>query len=246
MKTKDQTTRKKQESKRTVVILTAMLMLAVALSHESHAATVITECGQAISGGEYKLDYDLSCPPATPGVIIIGDNTKLDCKGNYFQGPHQLGLAGLEVENVQENVTIENCNITGFSDGMHITNSSYVSINGGNGSKIDSTHYGLKVQDSHNISVANMELKGKIEFNNVVNSLISDNKLTYFGEVDIGYSGGIQVTGNTFFDLQGDAITIRNPQEVSITEIRGNIIDYVLGNAIWGGGEFSLKRKDDN
>lgn len=61
------------------------------------------------------------------GIVINTSNVVLDCAGSILRGNSGESNIGIKIEDAQ-NVTVKNCNILTFSQGLYLTNVQYSSI----------------------------------------------------------------------------------------------------------------------
>ncbi len=109
-------------------------------------------CGMIVSaGGSYLMDADISGCTGS-GIIISANNTILDCNGHVIDGTDATNSYGVYA-NVAQNITVTNCTITNFTNGVmfNYTSSSTVSwVN----SSLHASH-GFFLRNSNNSTLAN-------------------------------------------------------------------------------------------
>jgi hypothetical protein len=77
--------------------------------------TVITDPGR------YILEDDFNCGPNEVGIVVNGESdVNIDCQGHTIRGDKDApGSFGISVENSAADVTMANCKVLCFLDGLH-------------------------------------------------------------------------------------------------------------------------------
>lgn len=84
-----------------------------------------TKICMGFTGNKLVLNDDiLSC--SYTGLKIFEDNSMLDCQGHEIKGSKKYHFSGIVVES--ENVTIKNCIISDFYNGIEIKNTKFIKV----------------------------------------------------------------------------------------------------------------------
>jgi hypothetical protein len=87
-----------------------------------------SECGDSInSAGSWDLNASLSCSSGN-GISLNASNIVLNCQNFYLTGGDDDNSIGIQVSSDLSNVSIQNCNITGFYDPISIDSNSELGI----------------------------------------------------------------------------------------------------------------------
>ncbi|MDD5181699.1 MAG: right-handed parallel beta-helix repeat-containing protein [Candidatus Nanoarchaeia archaeon] len=158
-----------------------------------------TDCSLLVED-DYTLDDNMYCSGSN-GITVGADNVTLDCAGYTIYGPERY--TGINIK--ANNVTVKNCEVLGFDNGILSGNYNYNNI-------LNNTvrHIGV-----YGIAIRNAE-----------GCVISDNTVKY---ADVGirvvYSSGTEVSSNTVTDnIDGVGHGIDIAIESSYNTVTGNTI----------------------
>ena len=145
-------------------------------------------CGDAITESK-TLTEDLNCPYGN-GIIISANNIVLDCNGHSIIGP---GSSYYGIYNYgYDNVTIKNCNITGFNYGVYF---------------YDHVYYGTITNNTVNSnSLYGIFLDSYSQYNTITDNTANNN---HHGIHLYTYSSNNIVTDNTANNNIGAGIYIQ-------------------------------------
>jgi len=115
----------KAKTKISVVIGIALLISFITIflspkfvkSQESY--TPITNCTQITQPGEYRLTQDIIDSSASICIDIQSNDVILDCQGHIVDGTRNLWTLGISISG--SNVTIKNCIVRDWFDGIHVS-----------------------------------------------------------------------------------------------------------------------------
>ena len=199
-------------------------------------------CGGTVSH-DLTLDQDYSCTGS--GITIVADNITLDCAGHKISGSGSGGYKGIYLSG-RKGVTIKNCELSNFYEGMVLSESSYNTIS--NITTRNNRQHGIEFYLSNNnaitgSTVADTEISGvylDLSNKNTIsdsditknyinlhllyssNNIIANNRITenaYEGYFDPGVA--IQVYFSSFNNFTGNTIT-KNANGIDISESTGN------------------------
>ena len=195
----------------------------------------ISSCELIWKSGKYYLGSNIEeySPDLSDCIKIISSNASLDCKSYTLNMAKTNGIYGMGVwDNVLKNITIKNCNITGFSNGIKLEyiNQSLIDnvsvSNSGSGiylynsqgniinrSRLFSLGYGIFFDNSNN--------------NHITGSYIYDNLnngLYLSGENNLVYNNFFNNTQNIY---SAELNYFNVPKTPGINIIGGN---YIAGN----------------
>jgi parallel beta-helix repeat protein len=196
-------------------------------------------CNQQISAS-MTVDNDLTCNGTA--LNIVANNVALDCQGHTLTGNttgYGVNITGA-TSSLRTNVTIKNCNIYNFSEGIHVWYSpklyvinntvKYSDGNGNNGVSISSSN-------SSNISFNTIiNNYNGVYISNSYNGIITQNTISYNNYIGLSLNGQSAVTSQN--------ITVRNNTIQANTKygvqcntilrsriIENNILDQNTGTA---------------
>ncbi len=88
-------------------------------------------CSNSInSGGYWELNSSLGLCGNSTGIYLNASNVQLDCKGYQINGNYSENAYGVFVQANLNNVSMSNCNVTGFKNAVFIGTGSVLSISG--------------------------------------------------------------------------------------------------------------------
>jgi|GEM_PF-2498118 len=226
-----------------------------------------TSCGDTIVS-DLTLSGDVG--PCNPDGLYIGaNNIVVNCAGNNIIGTSQPGSFGVYVDGF-DNVTIQNCNVLNFTNGLTYTNSkngtildsfvrgsSYGIIVAGTSNNvfinhttiIESTIYGVNLNQVSNVSIINSNIS--------VSSLYDINVEGKVGTVDNHSIYNNSLEGKILFDGNADGITVYNNRFWNVTVMNNNNPDNfwnasldcnrknILGGRCTGGNYYSNNTNRD-
>jgi parallel beta-helix repeat protein len=103
-------------------VLVAFLLIPI----KSLSASYITGCTYITSPGEYILTQDLLNLDVSPCINIQADNVILDCQGHILDSLGMpTGIKIVRFSPTTSNVTVKNCVLRRWHDGIYIYNSNY-------------------------------------------------------------------------------------------------------------------------
>lgn len=144
------------------------LTIHILLFYPGLAATPISSCVTIISSGNYVLTQDLWDVSSTC-INIQGNNVILDCEGHIIDG---IGTTGYGVYLFKvTNVTIRNCTIQEFFNGVYIYYSNFSTINN---SIIQNNSFGIQL----------LEGEANLVYNNFFNNI---NNVYFVGTIYINH-----------------------------------------------------------
>lgn len=153
-------------------------------------------CGSVIAANA-TLSADIG-PCSGDGLVIGRSGVTLDCAGHTISSVSTGMILGINLTSVTE-VTVENCNVTGFHHGFELANSSHDTLTGNTAN--DNTQIGFYLDGS-----SDSALSGDTANHN-----------SWYGFVLMGYSSGNNLTANTasknynggfgLFDSPGNTLT---------------------------------------
>jgi parallel beta-helix repeat protein len=162
-------------------------------------------CNQQISAST-TVDNDLTCNGTA--LNIVANNVALDCQGHTLTGNtsgYGINITGTTAS-LRTNITIKNCNIYNFSEGIHVmygsktyaTNNT-VKYSDGNGNNGVSVSYSNSSNISFNTITNNYN---GVSITNSYNGIITQNTISYNNNYGLSLSGQNTVTRQN--------ITVRN------------------------------------
>jgi|GEM_PF-2340303 len=111
----------------------------------------LVECGDVLTEDTY-LEHDIAC--TGDGLLIGADGICLDCQGHTISGDLGSGDYGITIEN-RSDVTIRNCEITGFGRGISMTNAEDCTIGDNNNIHGNTSGIYLEVGSDYNLISSN-------------------------------------------------------------------------------------------
>ncbi len=183
----------------------------------SVSATNITTCKGTYnidSSGEFELIQHINNSFGTC-INIDASDVMLNCSGyiiNASSGMH----TGIYVEDGNHNVTIKNCNVYGYSMGIHVESINSTLVN----NTVWNNQYGIDFQGASNTVVENntifghsiygMYLYSKAENNSIRNNTITSNGGTNWAGISILSGNHNNITGNQIKNNTEHGIITRN------------------------------------
>jgi len=107
------------------IILISTIFAVLIFSMPSLAQTQITSCTSITSPGEYVLANDIIDSTASTCIDIQANNVILDCQGHLIDGiddssVNNYGILIYRNSPQETNITIKNCVVTDYEDGIYI------------------------------------------------------------------------------------------------------------------------------
>lgn len=155
-------------------------ILLIILLSGSTSATPITQCGKIVSSGDYQLTEDiwnagnsavLSC------FNITSSDVNFDGANHFVVGNSAaVGMIGVYINTTSliTNVTVKNLNLTNFTYGFYLRNSSNNNLTG---NKVSNNSIGIYLWNSSNNNIYNNY------FNNTIN-VTSDSNTNYWNTTE--------------------------------------------------------------
>ena len=184
---------------RTIAIVSVLLMSAFMIHPPSAFAD--PACGSDITS-DTTLSGDIG-PCSTPvGLRISNNNITLDCAGHTVSGTSVPFSAGI-VSAGFTGITIKNCNVTGFFQGIYIDFGSNVNLAS---NTLDGNTFGIFVQRTSGATFSSNTANGNSQdgvfmgFGASGNTLTSNtaNNNAFYGFEDSTTGSGTSGTGNTY------------------------------------------------
>jgi len=165
----------------------------------NNASVIISSlfCGEDVTTSTTLTTDILNCA-SNYALNITANHTVLDCNNHKITGNGSAGIYASQTNNI----TIKNCNITGFGDGIYLYNLSLATIL--NNSISNSTRAAIEV--NHN------------NFTRIVGNVISDT-----------IKAGIFINQSTKNSLIANNTILRNIGTVAVTEAGFSYLDYSAG-----------------
>lgn len=196
---------------RTIAIISVLLMSAFMIHPPSAFAD--PACGSDITS-DTTLSGDIG-PCSTPvGLRISNNNITLDCAGHTVSGTSVPFSAGI-VSSGFTGITIKNCNVTGFFQGIYIDFGSNVNLAG---NTLDGNTFGIFVQRTSGATFSSNTANGNSQdgvfmgFGASGNTLTSNtaNNNAFYGFEDSTTGSGTSGTGNTYSSDMCNGNTVGN------------------------------------
>lgn len=138
----------------------------------------VNGCGTISSSGNYLLTASLTNIPNSC-IKIDANNVALNCDNKTLTSVVFAPGVGISVSD-GDNISINNCNVVGFSDAFNVSDSSTVSLNH---VKVQGSFYGITFQRVSYANVTNSSINGtrngSISLYNTTWSAVSHNNVTY-------------------------------------------------------------------
>ncbi len=169
---------------------------------------VITKCQPISKSGAYVLGQSVSSTTG-PCISIYASNVLFDCQGKKITGIGSAGSAnGIHVRQQTENVTVQNCEVSGFFRGI------YVDVLASNITVRQNKVY----NNEEGIYVSNSGALNTIPAGNLENTIIADNEAT-LNETGIYVydSGKVIVSSNKANNNKGNGIATGLSKNITIT-----------------------------
>ncbi|MBT6294210.1 MAG: BspA family leucine-rich repeat surface protein [Candidatus Magasanikbacteria bacterium] len=166
-------------------------------------------------GTTYTLESDLAGVGGSCFVIEGGNNIVLDCNSHVISGTNEALSYGIQLEN-SSGITIKNCTVSGFSEGIRLMSGSHDNTLIDN--QLVSNHKkGINISNSNNNTLTNIRTSGNLigvtifgSSNNVMQESNScDNEIRDFycvglDDVTFGNSGRDNIFGTISFEACGN------------------------------------------
>jgi parallel beta-helix repeat protein len=195
------------------------------------------KCGDIITQ-DTKLRKDLvDC--VGHGLIIGANNILLDCNGYTIDGDQVNYDAGISIgSNFNKNITILNCKITEFSNGIHLEYATYLKLE--NNILKDNDFSGVYIESGSNNNLKNnvfnsngygLDLRS-LKYSKIISNRFEKNDKGIYMAV----SNENEIFDNTFF--------LNKDEAVYLTMSNDNVLNNNLANSNERG--FSLFESDNN
>jgi parallel beta-helix repeat protein len=219
----------------------------------------ITHCGSISSNGVYLLKQDICSSKNC--IVINSDNVELDCDKHTIFGPEYGFSLGISFTN-RSDITIKNCFIKGFSNGVYIGGSiNNIIIH----NTIDSFNQGISLWSrsndntiKENTLIGNGDAGIGIHYSN--NNIVSNNYVQHNGDsgIFLAYANSSRIFNNTatkngfgirlgssYDNVIFDNILTDNHRGIFTTEFTSN--NTVKNNKICSNSDWDLKcdQRDD-
>jgi len=192
-------------------VLRKALLLTLILFVLSLSSVYAVNCGDTITT-DTILDKNLICDG--DGLLIGADNIILDCNDFWISGPGGYPYMGILIYGYRINITIKNCNIEKFADGIS-AGTYYSTIIDNTFTNITTYGISLDAFSSYNKVLNNNLINNYIGFlicggveNTIINNIISNNS----------DSGGMIRCGNPQNNLIVNNIIEKNGIGINILE----------------------------
>ncbi|MBU0469927.1 MAG: right-handed parallel beta-helix repeat-containing protein [Nanoarchaeota archaeon] len=155
--------------------------------------TISGPCNISVKESIINIGHDYECTNTTNGFIIDADNLALDCQDHYIKcvgtGCNEAGFAGILIQN-HTNITIQNCYVYNFTDGIKINQNSFanqllnnylynntdgVDINNATANNVTGNVIENSLACGVNISSTNHSSGDVTQYNNIWNNKIFNN-----------------------------------------------------------------------
>jgi len=214
----------------------------------------VSQCTNITSTGIYELNTSLQAGDGDSCLMINASNVVLDCVDySYFingtGSSNTSGVGVLDYLSFQAltNITIKNCNITGFDTGLLYSNNTDNSIIFNN-SLYDNT-YGIILEQTYNVNISKNNIttfssnSSAILLSEDNSSIIENNNITTSGVFGFGitvfdYSSGALININTITTSNTNATAIMIDDGSFGINLTANTI-ATLGNMGFGIAFFS-------
>lgn len=178
-------------------------------SSQNVSAINIDNCSVLDTQGEtYILTQDIINSPNTTCMNVTADDVTLDCNNSRIDGVYSASTYGVYWKG-NDNVTVRNCNITDWGDGINMNLSFYSTVFKNN---LSGNSDGVEMTNSWNANVSNNFI------DNVNNGIYLSNSSWN----SIGYNN---IRGN------GQGISLHSVSNNS--KIFRNVLEYLSGEAIY-------------
>ena len=220
---------------RWIAIMPLMMIFLLVGAGSASAATNINNCSVLNTAGEtYVLTQDIINSPNTTCITAQANNLILDCGGHRIDGTDSAGSRGI-YSNSYNNLTIRNCNITDWGNGIYLTFSSYNTIYN---DSIDSDQTnGIYTSSSNSnlidrVNVSSSQNHG-LYITGSSNNNITDSEFNY----DVSYgifmdsSSNNNIVNNSVFrgnELNGMGVQYSSGNMIINTRILSNSINGIL------------------
>lgn len=176
--------------------------------------TVLIQCQSISKSGAYVLGQSVSSTTG-PCISIYASNVLLDCQGNAITGMGSAGSANaIHVRQQISNVTVQNCEVSGFLKGIAVD--------------VLASNIIVRKNNVHNnnregIFVENSAALDTIPARNLQTTTIADNEanLNETG-IYIYDSGKVIVSGNKANNNKGSGIAVALSKNITITSNTAN------------------------
>ncbi|MDE1763519.1 MAG: right-handed parallel beta-helix repeat-containing protein [Thaumarchaeota archaeon] len=185
---------------RHVVLISILMMSAFAIFSPTVFASADPSCGSFITSST-TLTGDIG-PCSVVGLYVSGNDITLDCAGHTLSGTGADGSAGI-VASGPSGVTIKNCNVTGFFQGIYMDFSSNNILSG---NTVNGNTFGIFMQRTSGSAITDNTADGNSQDGVFMGFGTSGNTLTgntannnaFYGFEDSTTGSGTSGTGNTY------------------------------------------------
>lgn len=222
---------------RNIAKLLVLMFFAVTLfSGAKNASAIdINNCSVLdTAGGFYNLTNNITNSANTTCFDITANNIILDCSGHKIDGTDSLNSYGISINNY-DNITIKNCEITDWGDGIYMSSSSFSRIIN---DTIDSNQKrGIYMPSSDNTLISKSTIKNNINYGIYLSGSANNN----FSEVNVSYgisygmlldssSNGNMINNSImgYNDVNGIGIQSSSGNKIINTSIYSNDVHGVL------------------
>ncbi|MCL4395070.1 MAG: right-handed parallel beta-helix repeat-containing protein [Chloroflexi bacterium] len=197
-------------------------------------SSAVSGCGTIDKSGNYSLTGDLTS--SGDCISIAASNVVLDCAGHAIRGANFTGY-GIAVRNYgllgtqsPSNVEIRNCNVSNYTYGIYIQSGDHHVVRDSN----SSNNYDDTDPTSRFGKFLGMVEGGGIRVNNATNAQILGNTTVHQAiGIDVRYSSGVLVQGNTASDNSAWGINILRTQN---SQVLNNTTADNVRKCTWGAG----------
>ncbi len=206
---------------RWIIIIPLFIIFLLVDAGDAEAVTNISNCSYLnVAGETYVLTQDITNSPNTTCITVEASNLFLDCGGHKIDGLDNAGSRGI-YSNSYDNITIKNCNITDWENGIYFASSSWNKINGSNISSNQANGIYMSSSNNNVIEGANISTN---ENHGVYMTASSNNNITYSEFYD--------ETSNGIFMESSSNSNIVNNSICSYSHVNGIDIESSSGNKI--------------
>ncbi len=177
--------------------------------------TTQTGCGTISTSGDYVLEADVSTTSTC--FTITADNVDFNCAGFTVSGDRGGGDRGFQVSTAKSNITIRNCTIHSFQNGIRFASVNYSAIY--NNSIWNSTDFGVFVAIGANSTI-------------IANNTFYNNN---FDGLTTSVSFNLSIYNNTVFNNTRYGILFINTSHSQI--LNNSVHSNKFGIYLFGGSE---------
>jgi parallel beta-helix repeat protein len=169
------------------------------------ASGVVVASQAEATSGTMSVTTDTTLTEGHEGSITVDvDNVTLDCDGHVVTGPGS-GL-GIKVGESRTGVTVKNCEVTNFTDGIHVTESNDITLvnnnahhNGSNGIMLNQSNGNTVTGNQIDDNGFGRHATWGILLNDADNNVLKNNSASRNGETNYGLEAAPNGSdGNTF------------------------------------------------